>query len=194
MRELYEHAFIAGTASWTDSHNNKAFLSEEVSYTNNGISIYAAAKAKGMPFADDIDHAYYPIGPAGKPTELQLPFPMVAFQFTKYPNAAKSLMSFLMEKAQYDAWLEQSVGYFTQTLKAYEDHPVWTEDPKRAVFKQAVTRTKHIGHDGPLGYAASSAYADFIIVDMVASAATGQTSPKDAMAQAEKRAQRYYRV
>jgi multiple sugar transport system substrate-binding protein len=194
VREMYQHGFIEGTAGWNDSHNNKAFLSSEISWTNNGISILAAANAQKLPIADDIDHAFYPIGPLGKPSELQLPFPMQAFKYTKHPNAAKALMSFLMEKQQYDAWLEQSVGYFTQTLKAYASHPVWKADPRREPFSQATTRSWTIGHKGPLGYAASQAYADFIIVDLVADAATGQSSPKDAMEKAQKRAERYYKV
>jgi multiple sugar transport system substrate-binding protein len=35
---------------------------------------------------------------------------------------------------------------------------------------------------------------DFIMVDMVAEAASGQNSPKDAAARAQKRAERYYKV
>lgn len=193
IRELYQH-FVPGTASWNDSHNNKAFLSGELGYTNNGISIYAKAVADKMDIAKDIDHAYYPIGPAGKPTELQLPFMIEIFKYTKFPNAAKALLAFLMEKPQYDKWLQQSFGYFTQTLKAYDNHPVWSEDAKRRVFKDAATRSLDFGHAGSLGYAAAGALADFIIVDLVAEAATGQTPPKEAMAKAEKRALRYYKV
>ena len=193
IREMYQY-WIPGTAAWNDSNNNKAFLAGEVSYTNNGISIYAAAVRDGMDIAADIDHAYYPIGPVGKPTELQLPFVVEAFQHSKYPNACKALLAFLMEKPQYDAWLQESVGYFTQTLKGYEDHPVWTEDPKRRVFRDACTRTLDMAYAGTMGYAAAGALADFVVVDMVSQAATGQMSPADAVAQAEKRANRYYRV
>lgn len=193
VKELYEN-WIPGTASWNDSNNNKAFLSGDVSYTNNGISIYAAAVRQKMDIAADIDHAFYPIGPVGKPTELQLPFMIEAFKYSKYPNACKLLMAFLMEGPQYDAWLEQSVGYFTQTLKDFEKNKVWTEDPKRAVFKEACTRTLDMGYAGSLGYAAAGALADFVIVDMVSQAATGQTSVKEAMETAQKRAERYYRV
>jgi len=193
IRELYQY-WIPGTASWNDSNNNKAFLSGEVSYTNNGISIYAAALRDGMDIAEDINHAYYPIGPIGRPTELQLPFVVEAFQFTEYPNACKALLAFLMEKPQYDAWLQESVGYFTHTLKSFDDHPVWTEDPKRRVFRDACTRTLDMGYAGQMGYAAAGALADFVVVDMISQAATGQMSPDDAMAQAEKRANRYYRV
>src|SRR5262249_43147267 len=42
-KQLYEN-MIPGTASWNDAFNNKAFLAGEISWTNNGISIYAAAK------------------------------------------------------------------------------------------------------------------------------------------------------
>ena len=82
----------------------------------------------------------------------------------------------------------------SQTQRAYDDHPVWEEDPKRRVFKDATARTVSIAHAGTLGYAAAGAIADFIIVDMVAAALTGEASPKDAAATAEKRANRYYRV
>ena len=42
-KELYA-TFIPGTLSWLDPNNNKAFLDGQISYTNNGISIYVAAK------------------------------------------------------------------------------------------------------------------------------------------------------
>jgi len=71
-KELYAN-FIPGTLSWLDPNNNKAFLDGQISYTNNGISIYVAAKnssdAKLKEMASDIQHASFPIGPVGQPTE-----------------------------------------------------------------------------------------------------------------------------
>ncbi len=192
-RELYD-TFIPGTASWLDGHNNKAFLSGQLGYTNNGISIYAKAVRDGMDMQHDMDHAYYPVGPVGKPTELQIPFPWFAFKYSKYPNAAKAFLTFMMEAPQYNAWLQESVGYFTQSLKGYDNHPVWDQDPKRGPYRDASARAVSIAHAGTLGYAAAQALADFIIVDMVAEALTGQATPKDAAKRAEKRANRYYRV
>jgi len=43
-KEMSTH-FVPGTAAWNDAFNNKAFLESQVSLTNNGVSIYAAAKA-----------------------------------------------------------------------------------------------------------------------------------------------------
>jgi multiple sugar transport system substrate-binding protein len=193
-RELYQ-TFVPGTAAWLDGHNNKAFLSGEIGLTANAISIYAAARVKGLnDIANDMDHAFFPVGPVGRPTELHPPFPLMAFKFTKYPNAAKAFMAFMMSSPQYDKWLQESVGYFTQSLRAHDNHPVWTEDPKRRIFGQASARAISIGNAGSLGYAAAGVLADFVIVDMVASAATGQATPEVAAARAEKRALRYYKV
>ena len=81
---------IPGTASWNDASNNKAFLAKEIHWTNNGISIYVAAQNSAKDVAEDMDHAYFPIGPAGKPTELHLMYPILAMTYTKYPQACKA--------------------------------------------------------------------------------------------------------
>ena len=193
-RELYP-TFVAGTATWTDSANNKAFLAGEIGYTNNAISIYAAARAEGLrEIADDMSHAPYPIGPVGVPTEMQPTYPLFAYRYSAWPNACKALMAFLMEAPQYEPWLQEAAGSFTQTLHAYDHHPVWQQDPRRAVFAQAAARARSIAYAGTLGYAAASVLADFVLVDMVAQAATGQLTPEEAAAEAERRANRYYRV
>ena len=50
------------------------------------------------------------------------------------------------------------------------------------------------GYAGKLGYASAGAAADFIVVNMVAAAASGSMSPKEAAERAQKRAERYYKV
>ena len=114
--------FIPGVASWNNSSNNKAFLSGELYLTSNGISIYVAAKddpAK-KDLAEDTYHALWPVGAGGKPTELQLAVPILAFNFTKYPNACKAFTAFMLEKENFDPWLSGARGYLTHTLKAYD--------------------------------------------------------------------------
>ena len=130
-RQLYEN-FIPGTASWNDAFNNKAFLAGEVHWTNNGISIYAAAKRdpKLKEIADDMDHALWPVGPVGKPTEFHVCFPALAMTYSKYPQACKALLAYLLEADQYNKWLEASVGYLTHPLNAYDANPIWTADPE----------------------------------------------------------------
>ena len=49
------------------------------------------------------------------------------------------------------------------------------------------------GYAGPLGPASAGAMADYVLVDMFAEAVTGQRSTEEAIANAERRLQRYYR-
>lgn len=193
VKALYD-TFTPGTASWNDSSNNKAFLSGDVHLTGNGISIYAAANAQGMKaIAEDMNHAQWPIGPVGKPTEFQLAFPLLAFNFTKYPQACKALMAYMLEAENYNPWLEAAAGYLTHPLNAYDNNPVWTKDPKNTVFRDAAKRTLTAGGVGSIGEKAAAALADFIVVDMFANYCTGREDLKGSIRVAERQAQRLFR-
>jgi multiple sugar transport system substrate-binding protein len=187
--------FIPGCGSWNDSSNNKAFLSGELHCTNNGISIYVAALADPTKkeIADDVYHAFYPIGPIGKPTELQLHVPILAFKYSKAPQAAKAFIAFMLEKQNFEPWLSGSKGYLTHCLNAYDSAPVWTEDPKRQVFSQSSKRTLPASGIGKPGERAAAAIADFLVVDMFANVCLGREDVKGAMAVCERQAKRLYR-
>lgn len=208
VKALYE-AFTPGTASWNDSTNNSAFLAGELHLTNNGISIYQTARAKSKvqggdkaaqdeaarlrALAEDMDHAVYPIGPAGKPTELQVAFPMMAMAYTKYPVACKAFLAFLMEAQQMDNWITACGGYLTNTLKTYDSNPVWTSDPRVTVFRDAAKRAMTPAGRGVMDERAAAALADFVVVDMFSSYCTSSKSEKDVMSVAARSAQRIYR-
>ena len=196
-KELYQ-TFIPGTLSWLDPNNNKAFLDGQISLTCNGISVYYAAKtspdAKLKAMAEDIQHANMPIGPIGRQTELNLVFPMMVFKYSKYPNAAKEYLRFMMEKEQYEPWQQAAIGYVTQPLRAYDSNPIWTVDPKHTPYRDAMKIMMPNGYAGEMGYASAASMADFIVVNMIAEAASGSKTPKEAAERAEKRAQRYYKV
>jgi multiple sugar transport system substrate-binding protein len=196
-KELYAN-FIPGTLSWLDPSNNKAFLDGQISVTNNGISIYVAAKispdSKLKEMAQDIQHASFPIGPVGVPTESHLYFNQMIMKYTKYPQAAKAFLQFMMEKEQFDPWLSGAGGYVSAPLAAYAQSAVWTADPKNLPYRDAVKNLRPAGYAGRLGYASAGAAADFIVVNMVAEAVSGAKTPKEAMERAQKRAERYYKV
>lgn len=193
-KQLFEN-MIPGTASWNDASNNKAFLAGEIYWTGNGISIYAAAKKDPTKndIAKDMDHAVWPIGPAGKPTELHLLYPILAMTYTKYPQACKALMAFMLEADQFNKWLEASQGYLTHCLNAYDKNPIWTSDPKNTVFGEAAKRTLTAGGLGSVGEKAAAAISDFVVLDMFASFCTGREDAKGAIKIAERQLQRIYR-
>ena len=196
-KEMYA-TFIPGTLSWLDPNNNKAFLDSQISVTNNGISIYYAAKNSTDPkvheLAADINHASFPIGPVGVPTESHLFFNQMVMKYTKYPLAAKEFLRFMMEQEQFESWLTGAAGYIAQPLRAYEKAPIWTADPKNTPYSGGVKNMRPAGYAGRLGYASAGAGADFIVVNMVAEAASGAKTPKEAAERAQKRAERYYKV
>jgi multiple sugar transport system substrate-binding protein len=197
VAELYK-TFIPGTLSWLDPNNNKAFLAGEIGCTANGISVYYSAKNSTDPsmqaLAKDIEHVNMPVGPVGKPTELHLFTQGMVFKYSKYPNAAKEYLRFMMEKEQYEPWQQAAIGYVTQPLAAYESNPIWTVDPKHTPYRDTVKNMLWNGYGGKLGPASAAAMADYVVVNMFAEAASGQQTPKDAAARAEKRAMRYYKT
>ena len=196
-KELYG-TFVPGTLSWLDPNNNKAFLDGQIFMTNNGISVYYAAKNSQDPkvkeLAADIYHANMPVGPIGRPTEFQLFFNQMIFKYSKYPKAAKEFLRFMMEPEQMDPWVQSGIGYVTPALRYYEKNPIWTVDPKHTPYRDSMKNMIPSGYAGKMGYASAGALADFIIVNMVAEAASGSKTPKEAAERAQKRAERYYKV
>ena len=195
-RALYQ-TFIPGTLSWLDPNNNKAFLSGDISLTLNGVSVYYVAKTSPdeamRKLTNDIYHVNMPIGPTGVAAELNPFTPMFVFKYTKYPNAAKEYLRFMMEHDQYELWQSASLGYVQQPLKAYADTKFWKSDPKLLPYREVPALTRDNGYAGTLGSASAGAMADYIVVNMFAQAASGASSIESAMKQAQSRAKRYYR-
>ena len=139
-------------------------------------------------------YAQFPIGPVGVPTESHLFFNQMIMKYTKYPNASKEFLRFMMEQEQFDPWLTAAGGYIAPPLAEYAKSAIWTSDPKHTPYRDCVKNLRPAGYAGKLGYASAGAAADFIVVNMVAEAASGSKTPKEAAERAQKRAERYYKV
>ena len=63
VKELYP-TFIAGTPSWNDVSNNRAYSSQEISLTANGVSLYFSLKndPATKAIAEDSEHQLLPKG------------------------------------------------------------------------------------------------------------------------------------
>jgi multiple sugar transport system substrate-binding protein len=144
--------------------------------------------------AEDMRSVNLPIGPVGESVELHQASTLSVFKHTKYPEAAKAYLQFMYQADNMNSWIEGASAYCCQPLKAFADNPVWTSNPIHAAYAKASGSLRPNGYAGPLGTASAATMADYVLVDMYATAVTGQMSPEDAIAQAERRAQRYYRV
>src|SRR6478609_7820784 len=194
VKELYP-TFIAGTPSWNDVSNNRAYSSQEISLTANGVSLYFSLKndPATAPIAEDTEHQFLPLGLAKSPPMGGLALNAMVFKHSPYPNAARAFLQFMLEREQYEPWLNANSGYWSQPLAAYADAAVWSSDPKVAIFKDTMKSNYYAGYKGPISTATGAVRADYVTVQMFASVATGEATPEAAAAEAERRAKRYFR-
>ena len=125
-----QKTMIQGTLSWNDSGNNKAYQSGQIGLTFNGVSIYYTCKSSPDPavqaIAADTQHKLQPRGVSKTNVQSATPLNAMVFKHTKYPNAAKDYIRFMMEKEQYGPWLSNCIGYWSEPLKAYSKMKFWT--------------------------------------------------------------------
>ena len=194
LRELYP-SFIPGTLAWGDISNNRAFASNECFLTQNGVSLYFSMKndPATAPIAADTEHSLTPKGLAASPPNAGLTLNAMVFRHTRFPNAAKAFLAFMMEAPQYDPWLQANIGYWAQPLNAFDASATWAGDPKVAIFKNTMDTDFWNGFKGPITEGSAAANADYVMVQMCASVASGQATPEAAAREAERRAARFFR-
>ena len=124
---------------------------------------------------------------------MHLGFPILVYNFTKFPQACKAFTAFLMEPAQFDPWVESALGYLSPFLLGFEKNPIWTADPKNTPYRNVAETAQTPAGIGKMGENAAAAIADFVLVDMFANYCTGREDVKTAMASAERSAKRIFR-
>jgi ABC-type glycerol-3-phosphate transport system substrate-binding protein len=166
--------------AWDDTNNNRAFLSQTISATNNGASIYIEAKKKpdtyktekGTPMWQDIQHARIPKGPAG---QFNAPGPQthMLMGYSKNPKAAKDFLRWAHSKPVYDQWFVSQPGYSCGATREWEEHPTWDVDPALKPFRNLPSFGRLAGYAGPPHRQAAEVISKYIIVDMYAKAIQG---------------------
>jgi multiple sugar transport system substrate-binding protein len=194
LKQLYP-TFIAGTPSWNDVSNNRAYSSQDISLTANGVSLYFSLKndPATAAIAEDTEHQLLPMGLAKSSPMGGLTLNAMVFKHSPSPNAAKAFLQFMLEREQYEPWIDANSGYWAQPLAAYADAAVWSGDPKVRIFKDTMKNRYWDGYKGPISTATGAIRADYVLVQMCASVATDAATPEAAAAEAERRAKRYFR-
>jgi len=177
---MWKDAYDEGAMSWDDAGNNRAYLSNTISCTSNGASIYLLARSKpndyqtetGKPLKDDTFHAPLPKGPAGQ-FSYHVPFSNLLPTYVKDQKPAKDFLRWFHSKDVYEQWFTSQQGFSVGSTKIWEDDPVWKVDPVMAPFRQAAESGRFAGYAGPAGRAAAETISKFIIVDMYAKAVQG---------------------
>ena len=190
-----QKTMIPGTLSWNDAGNNKAFAAGDISITFNGVSIYFVCKNSPDPklqaIAADTNHQLAPRGMSPGTPSSALVVNAMLFQHSKYPNAAKEYLRFMMEKEQYGPWLANCLGYWSNPLKAYSKMSFWDADPKLKPYASGMDTPYYDGYKGPISASSSAVSANYTVVDMFASVVTGNATPEAAVKLAARQAARY---
>jgi multiple sugar transport system substrate-binding protein len=192
-----QKTFIPGTLAWNDSGNNKAYAAGQIGLTFNGVSIYFAnhfsSSKEQQAIADDTFCQRSPKGLASAAPQAALVLSAMVFKHTKFPNAAKDYIRFMMEKDQYGQWLSNCLGYWSEPLASYTKMKFWDENPRIKAYQAGMDTTFYEGYRGPITPASSAVSANYTVVDMFASVASGASSPEAAAKLAARQAARYYK-
>ena len=191
-RRFYKETMFEDVLGWTDVNNNKAYLGEQISCTNNASSILVVAKRDFPEIGKVTDHALNPQGAKGR-YHLLNPQSHSLFAHAPDPAAAKAFLRWLYDDKQLSAWLASADAYYAPFLHAYDNHPMWNPEPRYMPYKESL-KTSHLpGWPGPPGRPMSESMAKYVVVDMFAKACQG-TSTKEVIATAVAQLKQIYKA
>ncbi len=182
VRKLYKEGCIEDCVGWLDPANNKAFLTSQISCTNNASSILISAKRDLPEMGKVIDHALNPRGPKGRFHSL-VEVTHGIFSHTKDPEGTKKFLRWLMDKKQVADWYASADMYFAPFLHGYDKSPEWNKEPRFKPNQRVLETGKLRSWPAPPDNKAGEVVSKFLISNMFAKACTG-ASTKTVIAEA----------
>jgi len=189
-RKLFQQTMFEDVLGWTDPSNNKAWYSEQISCTNNAESILYVAKRDFPDIAKVTGQALNPAGPKGR-FHILNPWSHSIFTHSRNQQAAKDFLRWLMKPENIVGWYDVAESYYAPFLHAYDNHPLWTREPRNQPYRESLATSHLPGWPAPIGRKQSEAVAKYVVVDMFAQACAGK-STKDVIADAKAKLKQIY--
>lgn len=192
MARLFKAAMTDEVFGWGAASNNQGLIAGNLSYILNSISAYRTAQKNNPDVAADI---FFTSPLKGSQTALASEHAILIYVVPKHaknPDAAKEFILHLV--ANYAQNTNNSELYdfpaFPSTvpqLTAWLDSDPYGSQPgnKLALLKDAEKWSTNVGHPGPANAAIGEVFDTFVLPKMMARAARGELSAKDAVAEAE---------
>ena len=191
-RKLFKDCVLEDSMGWTDVSNNKAWMAEQISCTNNAESILWFAKRNFPDIAKVTDQAQNPAGPKGRFHLLNCVSHGI-FNFSPVKQEAHDFLKWLMQEKQLGAWYEVADSYYQPFLHAYDNAKMWQVEPRNIPYRDAM-KTAHLpGWPAPPDRRLAENIAKYVVVDMFAKACAG-TATKDAIKAAEAQLKDIYKA
>jgi multiple sugar transport system substrate-binding protein len=128
MKAAWRDAFDETGTGWDDSGNNRAFLAETISATQNASSIWWVAKDQNVPFFDDIALGLLPAGPQGRATMGQL-WTLGVMKYSRNVDAAKAFIRWQMQDAQWMPLFELMNSFICGVGERQNNAAPWDKVP-----------------------------------------------------------------
>ena len=177
-------------ASWDDSGNNKAYSAGEVAVVFNPPSLFASLQANDPDLLAETAQAPFPVGSAGD-------FPLVGtwswsiFEGSPHVDAAKQLITALMQPELVEAVYEAVGGRWYPVYRDLADAPFWQERPVFNDFPEIIENARPIWYPAEaspqLLNQLSAVYQALILPDMLQEVLIDDMSPADAATEAQTR-------
>ena len=177
---------------WTDVSNNKAWMAEQISCTNNAESILWFAKRDFPDIAKVTDQAMNPQGPKGRFHLLNCDQPFDLQLLAGRRKRRSAFLRWLMEEKQLGAWYASADSYYQPLLHGYDNAPMWDVEPRNMPYRDALASAHLPGWPAPPNRQLAESVAKYVVVDMFAKACAG-ASTKEVIKNAEAQLKEIYK-
>lgn len=192
MTKLFKQTMTNEVFSWNAASNNQGLVAGKLSYAVNSISAYRTAQGTSPEVADDINFVPALRGPQGALAAQHVMYNWIVPKHATNADAAKEFL--LHYTANYAAATYASKLYdfcawdkLTPQLAGWLGKDPFGSKPadKLKLLADGTKWSTNIGHPGPANTAEGEVFNTFIIPNMFARAARGETSAKQAVLDAE---------
>ncbi|MGH7066033.1 MAG: ABC transporter substrate-binding protein [Stellaceae bacterium] len=191
-RKFFKDAVLEDCLGWTDVSNNKAWMAEQISCTNNAESILFVAKRDFPDIGKVTDQALNPAGPKGRFHVLNGVSHSI-FNFSPAKEEARAFMRWLMDEKQLSGWYAVADSYYQPLLHGYDNAPMWQVEPRNIPYRDSLANAHIVGWPAPPNRQLAQSVASYVVVDMFAKACTG-SSTKEVIKSAEAQLKGIYRT
>jgi multiple sugar transport system substrate-binding protein len=191
-RKFFKDTMFEDVLGWTDVSNNKAWMAEQISCTNNAESILWFAKKEFPEIGKVTDQAMNPAGPKGR-FHLMASISHSIFNFSPVKDEAVAFMRWLMDPKQLGGWYAVADSYYQPLSHGYDNSPMWEVEPRNKPYRDALATAHLPGWPAPASRQMAESVAKYVVVDMFAKACAGAAT-KDVIKTAEAQLKGIYRA
>ena len=190
-RNFFQKTTMEDCLGWTDVNNNKAYLSQQISCTNNAESILWVAKRDFPEIAKVTGQALNPKGPTGKRFHILNPWSHSIVTSSKDVEGAKKFLRWLMQPDQLGPWYASADSYYAPFLHAYDNAELWSVEPRNLPYRDSIETSHLPGWPAPVSRPQAEVIAKYVIIDMFAKACSGNAT-KDVIKTAQAQVKQIY--